>query len=308
MKKINSTIFAWLCIFVLCLVSCSSAPDPIEDETGKIIGQEIIPDHIEPQMENEQGDDNPVDTENEVAKGSPVDTVCPEHPDWFHSLSAELADYAESLRPEEDKLQDPDAYLKINDQYFNIFVRTEDINPISFCRYYGISKEEYVQLYERMNHLESFINDYREGRYESFAIYYQIDALFSDGEEFNEYFMKDSFKDRAIKSERIMPKEECNHTYTYHTIHYTLIEFVGEEKYNEFKEEFAGTEDFNIINFLNYFQIDKELYLKMMEEAGHTGVLRGKDSKYLHFYHPQYLFGSEEEQELYFVCHPLRGE
>ncbi|MHC1695164.1 MAG: hypothetical protein AB9835_07810 [Eubacteriales bacterium] len=193
-----------------------------------------------------------------------------------------------------------DTEEKSYDIYFKYFVKTIDINPRSFCLYFGISKDEYKNIYSYMGNREDTIfKDDSSG-----DIYFYIDELFGTQEQLINKFALDSYKSLAIKSEEIMPEGDTEHTYTYHTIHYTLIEYVGAEKYAEFKNKFAGTEDFNILNFIKYFDIDRATYEKIISADGWTDEY-DVFHNYLRPYNPDYLYGDEDMINEYFYCNPI---
>lgn len=73
------------------------------------------------------------------------------------------------------------------------------------------------------------------------------------------------------KSVTIRDPKNITHTNHYFTIDYKLIEYVGKDKFEEFKNKFAGTEDFNIVKFVKYFDISKEEFLEIYKEKWTNG-------------------------------------
>lgn len=92
----------------------------------------------------------------------------------------------------------------------------------------------------------------------------------------------------------IRPENDTIHTDRYFTIHKSLINLVGEERFDEFKQKYGGTEYFNVLNFINYFNISRESFEICMEE-------QRKTSSYI--YNMDYVYGTEEQQKMYFEKH-----
>ena len=297
--------------------------------------------------------------------------VCAEHPEDFHEIPAKI------LKCAEEKW-DISMY-DLSDHYYKYFGYTEDVNPASYCRYFGITADEYELLYDYLDDefLEKYASVYMKYPKEmfddekSFAKHFvlpehkimhelpfdisyeslkkaadstvprnekpnnskfsiftnwefidnskEIDAAkYKAGLDGNlsnldssvvfnmkmEYLdsLKDITKDidYVLTSQRIMPEDidNCNHTYMYHTIHYTLIKYIGESNYTDFVLKYGKTEDFNIINFLTEFKIDETLYKEITGKEGYTG----KPDYYISPYYEKYLFGDEEMQKSYFTC------
>lgn len=62
----------------------------------------------------------------------------------------------------------------------------------------------------------------------------------------------------ADDTEQILPEDCTVHTAAFHTISDALIGLVDEDAYSEFHDRYAGTEEFNVLNFLSYFYLDVE--------------------------------------------------
>ena len=64
------------------------------------------------------------------------------------------------------------------------------------------------------------------------------------------------------------PTETCVHTEAFHTISDALIDCVGEEAYNSFRDRYAGTEEYNVFHFLSYFYIGFEDIQNALQKEG----------------------------------------
>ena len=62
----------------------------------------------------------------------------------------------------------------------------------------------------------------------------------------------------ADDTEQILPEDCTVHTEAFHTISDSLIDLVGDDAYKEFRDRYAGTEEFNVLNFLSFFYLDIE--------------------------------------------------
>lgn len=262
-----------MCVSILMLITACGIQQPLADKQ---------PDSVETTA---------LTSTDIQAIGGYEDVSSRERPNGFYFLDASLVEYADGKGDKEH------TYGK---EYVDLYVNTLDFNPRSFCRYYGITKDEYAGIYAYLKN----VNDDNLKSREYLREFIYIDELFGTQEQFNSKFTLDTYDSLTVKSEEIMSEGCTEHTYTYHTIHYTLIEYVGSEKYAEFKKQFAGTEDFNILNFIKYFDIDRPTYEKIISADGWTdeyGVFRN----YARPYNPDYLYGDDEIVKKYFYCHPI---
>lgn len=69
-------------------------------------------------------------------------------------------------------------------------------------------------------------------------------------------------------TELILPEDCTVHTEAFHTISDTLIELVDKYAYRVFRDRYAGTEAFNVLNFLSYFYLDIENVQGAMNKYG----------------------------------------
>lgn len=194
----------------------------------------------------------------------------------------------------------------VTDEIVNEFARFDSrftCNPGAFIDYYCIAKEDYIEAMKKYT-----LSDLKLYGYESLEEfrnsthmqeYALVDIWYSDNYSDHEWFLHPDFvaenerlgRDRKDVLHRYEP--DTVHTNYYYTIPWELIEAVGVEAFAEYEEEFAGTENFNVLHFLNYFEIDEEEYSRLFP---------GRDKPH----NPEYLYGSQEMQDKYFCRHPLQ--
>ena len=76
----------------------------------------------------------------------------------------------------------------------------------------------------------------------------------------------------VLPADARIPSEGCVHTQAFHTITDALINHVGENAYNSFRDRYAGTEEFNILNFLSYFYISPIDAMPAMQKNSDTSA------------------------------------
>lgn len=197
----------------------------------------------------------------------------------YHNIEGNVRDFIES--------KSPGAFDKFGD----MFSPTEDFN-VRFCfDYFGIPKEMWWDIYDK-----DFISKHYKD-YEMFK--FDEDLWFSDTYYMEDIFLVEPGVCPEANSVYIRPEDDDIHTDRYFTIHPSLINYVGEDKFEEFKNKYAGTEDFNILNFIKYFNISKETFSKLTEtKAPGTG-------KIYYIYNTEFVYGTEEMQKQYFEKQPL---
>ncbi|MBQ9544316.1 MAG: hypothetical protein IJV00_04240 [Clostridia bacterium] len=178
------------------------------------------------------------------------------------------------------------------DEYINVFWYSEDRNYGALCDYFGISSESFgraVRLWkEREQKLglteEVFENEYPELFFwEKWFGDFKNDPAFLSGAE------------PDTVSVTLRCESDALHTDRYYTIDRRLIEYVGTRSFGQFKDKYAGTEQFNILNFIDTFEITKEEYVSLFERTS-----RFREEWVSYPYSPEYLFGDAEKQALYF--------
>ncbi len=171
-----------------------------------------------------------------------------------------------------------------------IFDKTAEWGIPDFIDYYGITEEEYEKVWS----LEREDNKYNPEFYESFninnywRIWYNLYHKYGDVE----LFVHPDYDWPEIRS--VTYKYDNSHTRRYYTIDWRLIEHVTPEKFEEYEKKFAGTENFNVIHFVNYFKIDKSEFLEIYPNL-------------FKYYNPDYVYGTKEMQDKYF-CPVRQGE
>ena len=188
---------------------------------------------------------------------------------------------------------------QMQENYVVLFGGTEDGNNIAFMDYYGIPDEAYTTYWKNKQTLASGDAKAAETFSEEFKIEMNYDAWFSketipaDRSE----FINPSYKYEDPVSVFIRCSTDKYHTDRYYTINGFLIEYVGEDNFDVFKEKYAGTEEFNILNFIKYFSISQEEF---------DSIYNSKDYHSLSVpYKSEYIYGSKELQDLYFVRHTI---
>ena len=179
-------------------------------------------------------------------------------------------------------------YITINkfEDYLALFSKTVDITTASICEYYDISRQEYIDLYtERLREKGDVV---MTGNYD----FYRYDAIFSE-EYWNhpDYLLSD-YIPPEIDDYYTSLEDRNGYTRRYYIIDRLLIEFVGVDAFEEWLESVGDVRQ-NIVEFTEYFDITREVYDEVYRDT------RIKP------YNPDYLFGTPEEQEIYFTVHPL---
>jgi len=171
-----------------------------------------------------------------------------------------------------------------------------------FIDYFGINKEDYSDAIE-----EYFSAGFKEWQ-NYFWVVSEYDALFSEQYFEHPAFCIDLWDISNRRSVTVRPSSEISeHTNIYHTIDFRLINYVGGRDFKEFYDKYAGGLDFNIVNFVEYFEISKEEYVEIIEDfyKGIEGYFIGINPNcYIYPYNPDYLYGTEEMREQYFCRHP----
>ena len=196
-----------------------------------------------------------------------------EYIDDFSSNLFSIDSRLEALVPKDD-------YLYYTDE---LFAGAFDFNQRSFCRYFGITEEQYKEAISVFSNYEIY------GETGKYIVDNYPRGIFGTYSDFLDVFYRKDIKVQYA-TEECIPGENCPHTYTYHTISGEMIELVGNGKYAEFKEKYYGTEDFNILNFIDFFSLSEEEV---------TSALANK-SKILPLYNVKILFSDEKTINDYF--------
>ena len=212
-------------------------------------------------------------TNGKDANGAGIgnDTAFCSHEYNYHQIDGWLLDYVDESKEQ---------------RFIELFGRTEDYNRRFFMDYYGIPKEDYWKIYDK----ESILADPDVYNIE----YYNPDIWFSDDYYMNPLFVQEGKTAPEENSVIIKPEGDTIHTDRYFTICESLIDFVGEEEFNEFRDKYGGTADFNILKFIEEFGISKEDFKKCTE----TQLLATYG-----IYNTDYVYGTPEMQKEYFEKH-----
>lgn len=193
----------------------------------------------------------------------------------YHQIDGWLLDYVDTFEP------------GLHQRYMDLFLKTEDYNRRAFMDYFGIPKEDYWKIYDK----DSILADPDVYNIE----YYNPDIWFSDDYYKNPLFIQEGKAAPEEGSVMIRPEDDTIHTDRYFTICESLVDFVGEEEFNKFKAKYAGTEDFNILNFIKEFNISKEDFESLTQ------------TRFVDFtfsiYNSDYVYGTPEMQKEYFEKH-----
>jgi len=186
-----------------------------------------------------------------------------------------------------------------NNNYLPMFDITTDNTYRGICEYYGITKEEYTEFWEEIKerYSRSHLSEIWSFE-ETYPIETKYDEWFSDDYNTNSVFFSSDYK--AIKAAYdlkeavpyISAERSPEYTLRYYTIDAKLTDYVGEERFQEYLLE---AEDVNILSFIGYFNIDREIYMDIYE--GYR----------LYPYNPEYLFSAGKSMA-YFAVHPLKRE
>lgn len=199
------------------------------------------------------------------------DYIC-NHEYYYHTIDGCFISYVDKHSP------------GWSEKFIDMFGRTEDCNIRFFTDYFGIPKEDFWVIVG--SHASEFSVDYED--------FFNTDRWYADDYATNEYFITDDNPAPDLESIKIRPEGDTSHTDRYFTIHKSLINLVGEERFNEFKEKYGGTEYFNVLNFIDYFKISRESFEICMED-------QRKASFYI--YNVDYVYGTVEQQKMYFEKH-----
>ncbi len=188
-------------------------------------------------------------------------------------------------------------------EYVNIFGRTEDANNIALMDYYDIPQNTYISYWNYRRESDAKSNNYDSEAKKQFEQEFKIELAFDDwfSEDVlpadNKTFINPYYKYDDPKSVVIRCADDEIHTSRYYTINGFLVQYVGEDGFNEFKNKYAGTQEFNILNFIKYFDISKEEFDAIYESEDYHSICIP--------YKSEYLYGTPEMQATYFEKHPI---
>lgn len=175
--------------------------------------------------------------------------------------------------------------LDYGERYFSLFGGTEDYNYGALSDYYGVTEEEFaeaVRIYLEISGTDP----------DSFAEYNYVLAnyklLFGDYEN-EPAFLRSNPRDNFPASVTHVPENNVAYTRRFFTVDGRLIALVGESEFTKFEKKYAGTYDFNIINFIESFNVSRSDYETLFADPSARG------GRYLYPYDPDRLFGVKPE-------------
>ena len=188
----------------------------------------------------------------------------------------------------------------LQNEYSKMFAGTQDSNTPAVLEYYGITKEEYVAL------LNSTLPAAPEGEKPNFMYQLQVyhyDALFAEQYWNHPFYLVSDYVPPEIDSYYTSLEDRGGYTKRYYRIDRLLIEYVGVDEFEKWLEEKEDV-DQNILDFVEYFGITREIYEDIYRETCYLVDMYGAKWHRLP-YNTDYLFGTPEMQDEYFKVHPL---
>ncbi len=260
MKRMISILLPF--ILLICLFACGKQTEQLTNQ------------YIETSISNSNDVEESQDTVDSEIGG---DFEPCNHIYNYHQIDGWLLDYVDSF--------EPGLYHK----YADLFLKTEDFNRRAFMDYFGIPKEDYWKIYNK----DSILAEPDAYNIE----YYNPDVWFSDDYYKDPLFIQASKIAPEENSVTIKPKDDTIHTDRYFTICESLIDYVGEKEFNEFRNKYGGTADFNILKFVDEFDISRDDFEKLTQThfADFTFSI----------YNSDYVYGTPEMQKEYFEKHIL---
>ncbi|MBR6776438.1 MAG: hypothetical protein IKM27_01690 [Clostridia bacterium] len=186
-------------------------------------------------------------------------------------------------------------------EYFVMFEGTQDCTAGAVLDYYGITKEEYIEYFN------STLPEAPEGEMPFFAPYsiyiYHYDALFAEQYWNHPFYLVSDYVPPEIDSYYTSLEDRGGYTKRYYRIDRLLIEYVGVDEFEKWLDEKEDV-DQNILDFVKYFGITREIYEDIYRETCYLVDMYGAKWHRLP-YNTDYLFGTPEMQDEYFKVHPL---
>ncbi len=216
------------------------------------------------------------------------------HVRYYNSNSGEVIRYINL------KAGTNEHYGIFDTEYRAMFGCTEDIATPAMLDYYGITKEEYIEYYN------SLLPAVPEGEIPLVDLMgYRYEALFSEQYWNHPDFLLSDYVPPEIDSYYTSLEDRGGYTKRYYRIDRLLIEYVGVDEFEKWLEEKEDV-DQNILDFVKYFGITREIYEDIYRDTCLTGPPEYVVVRWLRLpYNTDYLFGTPEMQDEYFKVHPL---
>jgi len=318
MKKIyliTALLLAFVFVFTACEVTDNESNTSVsQNESSEVqtsTPQESVPQVSEPEVSDyEQSDESQtpeVSTEAyvwygqeeldqwyaEFKEGNGGDTSDGKHVQYYYGIDGKFIDEIISR--------------EIFENHFRPLAECTKRNNMSMvCEYYGITKEEYMELYT----FEDYKAPYGEA---PFVLLwnldsYRFDAIFSDKPWDHPDYLLPLYTPPEIDDYYTEIADRNGYMRDYYIIDRLLIEYVGVDAFEEWLEEKEDI-DQNIVEFVKDFGITREIYEDIYRETCFVEASKigfdYKDYWQMLPYNPDYLFGTPEMQEEYFTVHPL---
>ncbi len=329
MKKI---LFAGLIIFafLLTFTACDTSEPPEESiiEVSDISETESTPENSLPEESTPEDslpeESIPETSEPETSEPeiSEPETSEPETYVWYgqEELDRWYAEFKESNGGDtydgkhvryyyaiDGKFIDEMISSEIYDNHYRPLAEgTKRINMSVICEYYGIAKEEYMEVYT----FEDYKAPYGEAPFVLLwnIDFYRFDAIFSDKPWDHPDYLLPLYTPPEIDDHYTEIADRNGYMRDYYIIDRLLIEYVGVDAFEEWLEEKEDI-DQNIIEFVKDFGITREIYEDIYRETCWKEATElGPGYWKMLPYNPDYLFGTAEMQEEYFKVHPLNKE
>ncbi len=192
-------------------------------------------------------------------------------------------------------------------KYKEMFDCTIFTGTAAVCEYFDISREWYENrqlIYLYANYADTVLTHSDYWKVSSVMPQCLYDTIFSEEYWNHPDYLLPGYVAPEYDSYYTSKPEGDNHTSWYYYIDYQLIEYVGIPEFEAWLES-VPDEGQNIIDFVEHFNITREIFENVYKD--HV-MYTDKGEEYYNPtlpYNPEYLFGTQEMQDLYFTIHPL---
>ncbi len=188
------------------------------------------------------------------------------------------------------------------DRFEFMYSGTEQYGVGAFCEYFGIDYYTYVFLFEharRKDNIGYLSRDdlllrKEESEQSDYVSFLSSHPEYFYSEYFGRYYDSSVFlrSDYSPEHDGMCIKPDfCTHTSYYHIIDSYMIEAVGYDEYIKFESAYGGTEEYNVVNFVEKYGIDRARFDEIYD-----GILPT--------YNPEYLYADAGVRSEYFETCP----
>ncbi len=269
----------------------TSAPETSEPEVS--VPEESEPEVSEPEAYVWYGQEELDQWYAEFKEGNGGDTYDGKHVRYYYAIDGKFIDEMISREI-------------FNNHYRPLAEGTKRNNMSMVCEYYGITKEEYMEVYT----FEDYKAPYGEAPFVLLwnLDYYRFDAIFSDKPWDHPDYLLPLYTPPEIDDYYTEIADRNGYMRDYYIIDRLLIEYVGVDAFEEWLEEKEDI-DQNIVEFVKDFGITREIYEDIYRETCWKEATElGPGYWKMLPYNPDHLFGTAEMQDEYFKVHPLSKE